>query len=58
MASPLYSLYSVLRDHPLDPGADPDRANFELESLAGLKSAVETYVEVSFYCFFFSWYPR
>jgi len=44
-ASPLYSLYSFLRDHPLEITAEDDDDASELGSLAHLKSAIERYIE-------------
>jgi hypothetical protein len=47
-ASPLYSLYSVLRDHTLGTGVEHgDAAEFML--LTRLKFAMEVYVEVSLF---------
>jgi hypothetical protein len=44
-ASPSYSLYAFLRNHPLETSAEDGDAT-ELGSLGHLKSAMEAYVEV------------
>lgn len=44
-ASPLFSLYSFLRDHPLEITAEDDDDASKLGSLAHLKSAIEAYVQ-------------
>lgn len=47
-ASPLYSLYRFLRDHPLQI-RDENGDTTKMEPLAHLKLAMEAYIEVSLF---------